>query len=88
MAFGIDGPRELAEPRDDEPDRVALARASRRARTVNDGVARTSYGGPNPHTDHSHIEQKLPGSKLRDVVLAAGRLTRDDIRSDVRPRRD
>jgi hypothetical protein len=23
------------------------------------------YGGPNPHTDHVHIEQNLAGSKLQ-----------------------
>ncbi|HEY7621884.1 MAG TPA: hypothetical protein VH834_19065 [Solirubrobacteraceae bacterium] len=31
----------------------------------NTGVARSSYGGPNPHTDHIHIEMNLPGSRLR-----------------------
>jgi hypothetical protein len=29
------------------------------------GVVRSRYGGPNPHTDHVHIEQNLAGSKLQ-----------------------
>jgi len=28
-------------------------------------VARSRYTGPNPHTDHVHIEQNLAGSKLQ-----------------------
>jgi len=31
----------------------------------NTGVVRSRYGGPNPHTDHVHIEQNLAGSKLQ-----------------------
>jgi hypothetical protein len=29
------------------------------------GVVRSRYTGPNPHTDHVHIEQNLAGSKLQ-----------------------
>ncbi|MCA1680756.1 MAG: hypothetical protein LC777_18315 [Actinobacteria bacterium] len=28
-------------------------------------VRRRSYGGPNPHTNHVHIEMNLGGSKLK-----------------------
>jgi len=28
-------------------------------------VVRSSYGGPNPHTDHVHIEMNIAGSRLR-----------------------
>jgi hypothetical protein len=31
----------------------------------NSGVVRSRYGGPNPHTDHVHIEQNLAGSRLQ-----------------------
>ena len=31
----------------------------------NTGVVRSSYSGPNPHTDHVHIEINIPGSRLR-----------------------
>jgi hypothetical protein len=32
---------------------------------TNTGVIRSSYGGPNPHTDHIHIEINLAGSRLQ-----------------------
>lgn len=31
----------------------------------NSGVVRSRYTGPNPHTDHVHIEQNLAGSRLQ-----------------------
>ena len=55
-------------------NRAAMARATgvqywiwnRHQYTVtNTGVARSSYGGPNPHTDHVHIEINLAGSRLQ-----------------------
>ncbi len=55
-------------------NRAAMARATgvqywiwnRQQYSVkNSGVVRSRHGGPNPHTDHVHIEQNLAGAALR-----------------------
>jgi hypothetical protein len=64
-------------------NRAAMARAmgvqywiwNRQQYSVRDtGVLVRRYGGPNPHTDHVHIEQNLAGSRLQTTYwrLAGG----------------